>query len=371
MNNEGKYQECTRCVMDTSDHEIRFDENGYCNHCTAYFEKISRLVYQGEKSDIELAALIEKVKKDGKGHNYDCVIGISGGVDSAYVAYLTKKFGLRALSVHMDNGWNSELAVKNIEMILKKLDIDLYTYVLDWEEFRSLQLTFLKASTPEPETPTDIAIPAALHKIAAKHKVKYIFSGGNYATEGILPKSWHYNAKDVKYLKAINRKFGGKKLKTFPTFGYKNEMYYKLIKGIRMIYLLNYVPYNKGEAMKILQDELEWKYYGGKHHESIYTKFVQSYILPEKFGIDYRRATFSTQICSGEMSREEALEDLKNMPYDPAVAVGEKVYVSKKLGISENELEEILKLPPKSYKDYPNDKKKLEFIYKIYRRLLG
>lgn len=368
---EKNYQQCTRCVMDTSDAEITFDSNGVCNHCTGYFEKTSKLVYQGESSDQKLKELVQKMKDRGKGNSYDCLIGISGGIDSCYVAYVAKNLGLRALVVHMDNGWNSEISVKNIKNVVTKLGFEYLSYVLDWEEFKDLQLSFLKASVPEAETPTDIAIPAALHKIAAQNKIHYIISGGNYVTEGILPKSWHYDAKDVKYLKAIHRKFGRKKLKTFPTFGYKNETYYKMIKGIRTIYLLNYVPYSKKDAMKILEDELGWVYYGGKHYESKYTGFLQSYILPTKFNIDYRRATFSTQICAGEIDRDTALEELKNPPYDPSKVEEEKAYLCKKLGIKSEEFEAILKAEPKSYKDYPNNKAMLEFIYNLYRKLKG
>jgi len=367
--NEKIYQQCTRCVMDTSDAEITFDKNGHCNHCTDYFEKTINHIYQGETSDRKLELLVAKMKSSGKGRNYDCVIGISGGVDSIYTAYLVKKYGIRALCVHLDNGWNSELAVSNIEKTLKKINYDLYTCVLDWIEFKDLQLSFLKASVPEAETPTDIAIPAVLHLAAAKHGIKFILSGGNYATEGILPKSWHYDAKDVKYLKAIHRKFGMKKLNTFPTFGFEKEIYYKYFKGIRMCYPLNYMPYNKKEAIRVLEEELDWKNYGGKHHESLYTKFIQSYLLYEKFGIDYRRATFSTQICAGEMTREEALLELIKKPYDALKLEEEKEYLSKKFDISMDELNDILNLPPKCFKDYPNSRKKLEFIYKVYRMI--
>jgi len=363
------YQQCNRCVMDTSDSEITFDENGYCNHCTEYFEKTSKLIYHGQDSDIKLKQLVEKIKKSGKNHDYDCVIGISGGVDSIYTAYLAKQLGLRVLTVHMDNGWNSELAVHNIEKILKKLEMELYTIVLDWDEFRDLQLSFLLASVPEAETPTDIAIPSTLHKIAAKHNIKYVLSGGNYATEGILPKSWHYNAKDVKYLTSIQKKFGTKKLRTFPTFGFQKEIYYKYFKGIKMIYPLNYLSYNKKEAIQVLQKELDWKDYGGKHHESIYTKFIQSYLLFEKFGIDYRRATYSTQICSGVMSRDEALAEIMKKPYDASKLEDEKEYISKKLNISKEELNIIINQPAKSFKDYPNNQMILELIYDIYRKI--
>ncbi len=365
------YQQCIRCVMDTSDTDIRFDEKGYCNHCTGYFDIIRSKTYQGQSSDEALQQLADRMKHDGRNSNYDCVIGISGGVDSIYTAWLAKQLGLRPLTVHMDNGWNSELAVSNIEKVLHKLGLELYTYVLDWLEFSDLQLAFLKASVPEAETPTDIAIPAVLHKIAAMHGIRYIFSGGNYVTEGILPKSWHYDAKDVTYLKAIHRRFGSCKLRSFPTFGYRTEAYYKLVRGIRMIYPLNLVPYNKKEAMKLLENELDWKYYGGKHHESIYTKWVQSYLLPEKFGIEYRKATYSTQICAGEMTREEALEDLKNPPYDADKMEADHEYICQKFNISREEFGRILALPPRAYSDYPNSKKWLEFVYGMYRRVSG
>ena len=355
--------------MDTSDQEILFDEAGFCNHCNEYIEKTSKLTYQGESSDTTLKSFVDKMKSDGKNNDYDCLIGISGGIDSCYATYMAKHLGLRILAVHMDNGWDSEISVKNIKHVVGKLGIDYQSYVLDWEEFKDLQLSFLKASVPEAETPTDIAIPAALHKIAVQNKIHYIISGGNYATEGILPKSWHYDAKDLTYLKAIHKKYGSKKLKSFPTFDYKKEVYYKYIKGIRTIYLLNYIPFSKKDAMQVLEQKLDWIYYGGKHYESKYTGFLQSYILPVKFNIDYRLATFSTQICAGEITREEAIEELKKLPYDSSKVEEEKNYVCKKLGISVEEFDSIMNLPPKTYKDYPNDKSKLEFIYGLYRKL--
>lgn len=355
--------------MDTTDLEITFDENGYCNHCTEFLNKRIKHRYQGETSDRELERIVEDMKRAGKGKEYDCIIGLSGGIDSCYASYIAKERGLRVLAVHMDNGWNSEEAVMNIKNVAKKLGIDYESYVLDWEEFKDLQLSFLKASVPEAETPTDVAIPAACHYFAAKYGVKYIISGGNFATEGILPRSWHYNAKDTKYLDYIQKTLGEKKLKKFPTFGFKKEMYYKLIKGIRMVYLLNYVPYVKDEAMEFLKEKLEWKFYGGKHYESKYTGFIQSYYLYEKFGIDYRRATLSSQICVGDVTRDEALEQLKSKPYDLAKVEQEKKYISKKLGISEEEFEKIINLPGKWFWDYPNDAKKIGFIYDTYRKL--
>jgi hypothetical protein len=258
-------------------------------------------------------------------------------------------------------------AVSNIKNIVNYLGIDYQSYVLDWEEFKDLQLSFLKASVPEAETPTDMLILSAVHFYAAKYNVKYILSGGNFVTEGILPKSWHYDAKDLKYFNYIQRTFGKKRLKTISTFGYRTEIYYKIIRGIRIFYPLQNVPFRKTEVEKTLKESFDWKPYGGKHYESIYTRFIQSYYLYEKFKIDYRRSTLSSEICSGEISRNEAIEQLKSKPYDPSSILEEKQYISKKLGVSADEFEEILKSPPKWHWDYPNDKKKLRFIYTTYR----
>lgn len=366
--NQPVYRQCTRCVMDTSDSHITFDDKGQCNHCSEYFANTAKRTYQGSETEQLRHALLNTIRDKGKNKKYDAVLGISGGIDSCYAAWVCKQEGLRILCVHMDNGWDSEISVKNIRYIIQKLGFDYESVVLDWEEFKDLQLSFLKASVPEIETPTDVAILGALHQVAARHGIKTIISGGNFATEGILPKSWHYNAKDSRFIRAVHRRFGKKKLTTFPFFGYLKEIYYKYIKGIRIVYLLNYYPYNKKDAMQLLEEKLEWKYYGGKHYESMYTGFVQSYILPVKFNIDYRKATFSTQICAGEITREFALEELQKLPYDPEKAEREKGYLCKKLGITPQDFENIMLSPVKSYKDYPNDEKKLEFIYSTYRR---
>jgi len=355
--------------MDTSDPEITFDEKGHCNHCNYYYSKLTNRTYKGAESDRELEKTIAAIKKSGKGKEYDCVVGISGGIDSCYVAYLLKKFDVRALLVHMDNGWDAEEAVKNIKYIAEKLGFDYESFVLDWDEFKDLQLSFLKASVVEAETPTDIAIPGALHKIASYYGVKYIISGGNFSTEGILPHLWHYNAKDTTYLKAIQNKFGTKKLKNFPSFGYLKEIYYKFVRGIRTVYILNYVDYKKDDAMALLKQELNWKYYGGKHYESKFTGFIQSYYLFKKFDLDYRKATLSSQICAGALSREEALKELEQLPYNMEKTNIEIEYISKKLGVDIAEFKSIIDAPAKTYRDYPNDEKKLEFIYKTYRKL--
>lgn len=355
--------------MDTTDLEIIFDENGNCNHCIEFLGQRAGHAYQGKESERALEQICQNIKRDGAEKEFDCVIGVSGGVDSSYLAYIAVNRGLRPLAVHMDNGWDSEQSVRNIKNITKGLGIGYESYVLDWEEFKDLQLAFLKASVPEAETPTDVAIPAALHHFAAKYGIKYIISGGNLATEGILPKSWHYDAKDLKYFGHIQKTFGTRKLTKMPTFGYKKEAYYKLVKGIRMIYPLNYVAFEKADAMKSLTGNFDWQDYGGKHHESKYTKFIHSYYLFEKFGIDYRRAGLAIQICSNNIDRSEAIEQLRSKPYDLAAIQEEKQYICKKLAISVNELEQILNLPPKWYWNYPNDSKKLEFIYGLYRKL--
>lgn len=363
------YQRCARCVMDTtSDPEIVFDRDGHCGYCRGYFDRLSRLTYQGAASDAERDRIVDAIKTAGKGREFDCVVGVSGGVDSSYAAYMVKSFGLRALCVHLDNGWDSDIAVKNIKRMVDKLGFDYQSYVLDWEEFKDLQLSFLRASVPEVETPTDIAIAAIAYDAADKHGIKYIIGGGNYATEGIRPEWWHYDKKDEKYLRSIHERFGTRKLATFPTFGYRKEIYYKL-RGIKTIYLLNYVPYAKSEAMKVLESAFQWKYYGGKHYESKYTGFIQSYYLFEKFGIDYRVATFSSQICAGEIAREQAMLELANKPYDDAKVEQEKNYLCQKLEIPRREFDEILAAPPKTYADYPNSQKFLQTLYGAYRKL--
>lgn len=345
--NKTEYQICKRCVMDTSDSEIQFDKNGHCNHCNNYFNNIAGMAYQGKESDKAFEQLIAEMKKKGKKSNYDCVIGISGGIDSSYVAYLAKQKGLRVLLVHLDNGWNSKISEQNVSNIAKLLNFDYKVFKLNWEEFRQLQIAFLKASIPEVETPTDMAIPAALHHFANKYNVKYIVSGGNFATEGILPNTWFYNPKDTKYFRSIVKQNSDLKIKKFPIFGWKQETYYKIAKGIKMVYFLNYVPFSKDDAMRVLEKELNWKYYGGKHYESKYTGFAQAYILPKKFNIDYRRATLSTQICAGTVNREEALKLLENKAYNQEKINDEIQDICNKLEISAKEFNEVMKQKPK------------------------
>lgn len=353
--------------MDTTDTEITFDQDGHCNHCNDYFRNLRALTYQGDSSDAKLERIVAAIKASGRNSAYDCLIGVSGGLDSSYAAFVLKKLGLRTLCVHLDNGWDSSVSVRNIRSMVGKLGFDYESFVLDWEEFKDLQLSFLRASVPEADTPTDMAIQAVVYETAARHGIKYIISGGNIATEGILPKSWHYDAKDSKYLRAIQERFGTRKLGTFPVFDYRNWIHYKL-KGIKTIYLLNLVPYSKQIATRTLETHFSWESYVRKHHESMYTGFIQSYLLVEKFRIDYRLPTLSSSICAGEITREAALAILTQKAYDDANVEKEKSFLCKKLGISVSEFDEIIAAPPRSHMDYPNDKYFLGTLYWLYRK---
>ncbi|MDD5431473.1 MAG: N-acetyl sugar amidotransferase [Candidatus Omnitrophica bacterium] len=349
-----EYRVCKYCIMDTSDPEIIFDEEGRCSHCKRYFHIAQERILPDDELKIRLGALVEKIKNKGRGRKYDCLIGVSGGVDSTYVAYIVKKLGLRPLAVHLDNGWDSELAVKNIELTLKKLGIDLFTYVLNWEEFKDLQLSFLKASTPDLEIPTDQAIIASLFFVASRNRIKYILLGENVVTEAIMPKRWSSGQSDWKYIKNVHKKFGKFKLKRYPYFSFFKRLYYFYLK-CHVINILNYIPYDKNEAIDILEKEIGWKNYTSKHYESIYTRFVQGYILPKKFGFDKRRAHLSTLICSGQMSRERALEEIAKDPYSSGDLKRQDFnYVVKKLGLTEGEFERLLSLPIKKFDDYPS-----------------
>ena len=363
-----QYKICSRCIMDTSDPDIYFDSKNHCNHCNEFFEFKEAVTYKAGESEQKLEELVSEIKKAGRRNKYDCLIGVSGGVDSSYVAYLVKELGLRPLALHMDNGWNSEHSASNIKKICSKLEIDYISHVLRWEEFKDIQLSILKSSIVEVELPTDIAITAVLHRAAAKHNIKYIIGGGNYATEGILPDSWFYNPRDKKLLKSIHKKFGTVPMKTFPTFDFWHEIYYKFVKKIKMVYILNYFPYSKEKAIKILTTKFSYQEYGGKHHESIFTRFVQSYFQPFKFNVDYRRATLSSLICNGIIERDEALQEIEKPSYEISTLIADKEYVAKKFNISVEELNDIINSEPKSYKDYPNHERFLTFIYMIYRR---
>jgi N-acetyl sugar amidotransferase len=350
-----KIQVCKKCVMDTTATEIVFDENGVCNFCNHFDTNLINEVFSNRDGAGKIDKLIKQIKERGKNRQYDCLIGISGGVDSSYVAYLVKKkYNLRVYAVHLDNGWNSELAVANVEQILKRLDIDLYTYVLNWKEFRDIQISFLKSGISNIEIPTDHAIWALLIKTAAKMRIPYIIAGNNVVTESIMPESWLYGSKDSKLIKAIHDKFGKVKMKTYPRLTTLDYVKYLLLRGVRWVPILNYIPYVKTDAKKILIDELGWRDYGGKHYESIFTRFFHAYYLPNKFGYDLRKSYLSALICSGQITREEALDELRNPPAKEEMLVNDKEYVMKKLGLSAEEFEAIVKAPNKTFRDYPN-----------------
>lgn len=345
-------QICTRCIMDTTDPEIVFDAAGVCSHCHRYERVADQRLIPADTRKVRLDALLAEIRQSGKGRPYDCVIGVSGGVDSTYVAWLVKGLGLRPLAVHLDNGWNSELAVANIEKALKTLDLDLYTYVIDWEEFRDLQISFLKASTPDGEVPTDHAILALLYQIAAKHGLRHVVNGMNFASESTLPEKWGYGYFDWRYIKGVHLRFGSARLKTYPHFSLMRLFYYAFIRRIRMVSILNYINYDKKEAIKLLEDKLGWKYYGGKHYESIYTRFFQAYILPRKFNIDKRKAHFSSLICSGQMTRQEAL-GLMQERVDPQHPLEQdRDYTIKKLGLTVDQFNKIMAAPTQTFQDY-------------------
>ena len=345
------FRQCNTCVMDTSDPDIQFDERGVCNYCQNYMDRKEQFVPNKAAQKKQLEDLVQYCKRKGKGKAYDCVIGVSGGVDSTYVAYLVKQLGLRPLAVHLDNGWNSELAISNIRNTLQKLNIELHTYVLDWEEFRKLQLAFLKASTPDSEIPSDHAIVALMRKIANDENIPVIW-GVNFSSEAILPQAWSQGHMDWTYIRNVNHIFGKNQLKNYPYYSIWRLIYYNRIKRQRLFNILNLIDYNKEEAKRLLQTELGWRDYGGKHYESIYTRIFQSYILPEKFGFDKRKAHYSSLILAGQLNRNEALRLLEIPLYDKETIESDIQYLTKKLQISVNVFDEIMSLPPKSYHDY-------------------
>jgi len=347
------YRRCDTCLMDTTDPDIVFFGDGTCNHCRGYLKARQRYL-DNAFVERERERIVEEIKAAGRGRRYDCIVGVSGGVDSTYVCYIARELGLRPLAVHVDNGWNSELAVKNIENVVSVLEIDLVTEVLDWDEFRTLQLSLLRASTPDIELPTDHAIRAVLMRTAVKMGIRYILNGRNYSTEGILPWAWSYSALDFRYLNAVHRRFSGSRLRKYPHMTMADIFYYVVIKKIRNFNILNYVDYNKARAMSVLKDSLGWRDYGGKHHESIFTRFLQGYILPRKFDIDKRIAHLSVLVLTGEITREEALAELSRPVYDRETCERDYFFFLKKIGLSEQEFETLMAESVRSYRDYPN-----------------
>ena len=359
------YQVCSKCVMDTSDPDITFDENNVCSHCYAAEENKKKYPFNLKKEERqnELERKIKKIRTEGEGKQYDCVIGLSGGVDSSYLAYLVKKkWNLRPIAIHLDNGWDSELSVHNIELLCKKLGIDLYTYVINWEEFRDLQVAFLKASTPDSEIPTDHAIFALWRKMPIKFGAKFFLTGQNSATEQYGVPAWSYGHNDWRYIKSVHRKFGTISLKSFPHFSKLDLVYWHYIKGIRIYNPLDFIEYNKEEAKETLYTEIGWRSYGEKHYESLYTKFFQAYILPEKFGFDKRRMHLSSLIQSGQITREQALEDLKKPLYKTDELRQDLEYFLNNIRLSKTEFKQIMESSPKHFSEYSSNETYLPYI---------
>ena len=364
---------CSNCVMDTTDSKIVFDDQGVCDHCNTFYKDILPNWHTDERAHKKLTGIINKIKKQGEGKDFDCLMGMSGGIDSSYLLYVMKeKYGLRPLVFHVDAGWNSQIAVNNIERLVDGLGLDLYTEVINWEEIKDLQLAFFKSGVPHVDVPQDHAFFATMYKFASKHKIKYILTGGNYSTECVRnPLEWMYYQSDSIQLRDIYKKFGTGKLKDYPVTNILwHKVYLPYVKKIKLIRPLDFVPYNKDEAMQFLVDKFGYQKYPQKHFESRFTRFYESYWLPKKFGYDTRKVQYSSLILTNQMTREEALKKLKFPAYDPETIHQDFEYVATKLGISEEELQSYMDAPNKTYKDY----KSQETIYNIgakVMRMLG
>ena len=329
------------------------------------------LWFPNEEGKRRLNAVLQKIKQDGVNKDYDCILGLSGGVDSSYLAYLTKEWGLRVLAFHVDAGWNSELAVKNIELLVKEIKLDLFTYVVNWEEVQDLQRAFFRAGVPNQDIPQDHVFFAILYKYAVKKGIKYVLTGYNYATESVLPISWGYDAMDAKHLKAIHKLFGSKKLKTYKTISFlEYYLLHPFIIRLKIIYPLNYMAYNKNEARELLKNKLGWKDYKQKHGESRFTKFFQNYYLPEKFGFDKRKAHLSSLILSQTITRDEALLELRKPLYDLSEFEEDRDFLIKKLSISRKEYDALMSNPPKKHEDYPSNKKLFDLVHIVKQFLV-
>ena len=359
-------QTCKRCIMDNvNDPDLILDGKGICNHCHSFDKAFAKLP-KGEASKKHFSDTVNEIKTTGSGKKYDCIIGVSGGVDSTYLAWVAKQNGLRALLVHCDNGWNSELSVKNIENICNKTGFDLYTLVLDWEEIKDIQLSFFKAGVVDIELPYDYALILTAHKAAIKYGIKHVLTGHNVITEGTyLPQSWRHAKMDIVNIKAIHKKFGKVPFKTFPSFSFLKQM--AVNKKLKYVYLLNYTDYDKKKVKELITKELGWRDYGGKHYENIFTRFYQGYILKEKFGFDKRQFHLSVLVQAGQISREEALQEYAQPAYDVKQYSEDKEYVLKKFGFSEVEFDAYMKAPIKKHSDYPTLEKYWQMYFKVIK----
>jgi N-acetyl sugar amidotransferase len=364
------YQICSNCIMDTSDSNITFDARGWCDYCSNFHRNILPGWTPGEIGERRLAPQIEAIRKHGRGRAHDCLIGISGGVDSSYTVHLAvEKFGLRPLLLHVDTGWDSEEAVSNVEKLVDGLGLDLHTEVVDWLEMQDLQLAFFRAQVPHVDTPQDHAIFAGLYNFAVANGFKYILTGANYSTECVRePLEWHYHASDLRQLEDIHRRFGKRPLLTFPRADVlKSRLYYRWVKGMRVVKPLNHVPYVKEEATQLLVDRYGWQRYAHKHYESRFTRFYEGYWLPTKFGYDKRRAHFSSLILTGQLTRDEALARIAKPAYDPDSIAHDFEYIATKLDLSADELRQLMDGPNRTFRDYRNSLKVIDFGTQVLR----
>lgn len=353
--NSRPYQICSNCIMDTSDSNIVFDERGQCDYCNNYYSNVLPNWHTGERGEAELRGIVEKIKEAGRGQPHDCIVGISGGIDSSYMTYLAKeKFGLRPLLFHVDAGWNSQQAVHNIERLVDALELDLHTEVVNWPEMQDLQLAFFKAQVPNLDIPQDHVFGAALYNYAAKNGIKYILNGGNYSTECVRePLEWAYHASDLTHIRDVHRRFGTRPLTTLPTADiFKYKIYYRYVKGVTVVRPLNYVPFVKDEVVQFLVDTFGWQRYAHKHYESRFTRFFEGWWQLHKFGFDKRRTHFSSLILTKQMTRDAALETIAKPPYDPELAKQDFEFVANKLDITVDELQAIFDGPNRKHSDY-------------------
>ena len=359
--------------MDTTDSEIEFDDKGVCDHCRGYYRDILPNWHTDERGLADLQRIVDKIKKEGEGKDFDCIMGMSGGIDSSYLTYIAREqFGLRPLVFHVDAGWNSQEAVNNIEKLVDNLGLDLFTEVIDWEEMRDLQLAYFKSGVPHIDVPQDHAFFATMYNFADKHGIKYILTGANYSTECVRnPVEWMYFQSDVRQIRDIHDQFGERPLRNYPLSNIlRHKVWLRYVKGIQVARPLNFVPYHKEEAMQLLVDKFGWQRYPQKHFESRFTRFYEGYWLPKKFGYDTRKVQFSSLILTGQMTRDEALAKLAGPPYDENAMRQDFGYVATKLGISVAELQGYMDAPNRTYRDYKSQRSIFAIGAKVMR-LLG